>query len=108
MRRYYRAMLEEILALNSEAAAKGNFEVAYPLLMAALHHADHAGDQAVLDRLSQIAKAQAQAVEAVQPVHHLSRRMAEARGQTALYDSFQAHVEAVRLRQQSARHVRPR
>jgi hypothetical protein len=28
LRRYYRAMLDEILALNAEAAARGDYEVA--------------------------------------------------------------------------------
>jgi hypothetical protein len=46
------------------------------------------------------------ALEAVRPPHHLSRRLAGARGQTALFDSYQAHVDAVRLRMQSARHLR--
>jgi hypothetical protein len=101
-------MLEEILALNARAAASGNYEVAYHLLMAALHHADHAGDEAALARLSKIAKKQGDAVEAVQPAHHLCRRHAEARGQTALFDSFQAHIDAVRLRLQSARHLKAR
>ena len=101
-------MLEEILALNRQAAGKGDFEVAYHLLMAALHHADHAGDEPALTRLAELARTQGAAVEAVQPPHHLSRRLAEARGQTALFDSFQAHVDAVRLRMQSARHLRQR
>ena len=101
-------MLEEILALNEQAAGRGDFEVAYHLLMAALHHADHVGDEAALGRLAKIARKQGEAVEAVQPPHHLSRRHAEARGQTPLFESFQAHIEAVRLRLQSARHLRAR
>ena len=108
MRRYYRAVLEEILALNARAAAAGDFEVAYHLLMAALHLADHSGDEAALDRLAQIARAEADALEAVQPPHHLSRQLAGARGQTALFDSFQHHIEAVRLRMKGARHLRQR
>ena len=99
-------MLEEILALNQQATARGDFEVAYHLLMAALHHVDHIGDQAALGRLSELAKQQGAAVEAVQPPHHLSRRLAQARGQTALFESFQAHVDAVRLRLQSKGHLK--
>jgi hypothetical protein len=101
-------MFEEILALNGQAAARGDYEVAYHLLMAALHHADHIGDEAALARLADLARKQGAAVEAVQPPHHLSRRLAETRGQTALFDSFQAHVDAVRLRLHSARQLRPR
>ena len=99
-------MLDEILELNRRAAQEGDFEVAYHLLMAALHYVDHAGDEAALARLVELARKQASAVEAVAPAHHLSRRLAQVRGQTALYDSFQAHAEAVRLRLQSARRLK--
>jgi hypothetical protein len=77
--------------------ARGN-PVAYHLLMAALHPADHAHDLEVLERLADLARKQGGAVEAVQPPHHLSRKLAQVRGQTALFDSFLAHVEAVRPR----------
>ncbi|HET7362854.1 MAG TPA: hypothetical protein VFJ70_04690 [Burkholderiales bacterium] len=76
-----------LLKLSGEAAARGQYEVAYHLLMAALHVA--------------LTKQQAAAIERVQPSHHLSRHQAQLRGQTALFDSLAAHVEAVRLRLQS-------
>ena len=44
-------MLEEILALNRRPAARGDFEVACHLLMAAPHAADDAADEAVLARI---------------------------------------------------------
>lgn len=99
-------MLEEILALNQRAAAQGDFEVAYHLLMAALHHIDHAGDDTSIGRLVELSRKQGAAVEAAVPPHHLSRKFAQMRGQTALYDSFHAHVEAVRLRIHSARQLK--
>jgi len=37
----------------------------------------------------------------VQPTHQLSRKQAQLRGQTALFDSLFTHIEAVRLRIQS-------
>ena len=99
-------MLEEILELNRRAAAQGEFEVAYHLLMAALHAADHGANEEALLRLGQLARDQAEAVEAVHPPHHLSRRQALARGQTSVFDSFVAHLDAVRLRLQSQRQLK--
>jgi len=106
LRRYYESMLEEILALNQRAAASGDFEAAYHLLMAALHVADHAADESVLARIGDLARQQAAAVEAVRPHHHLSRHQAQVRGQTAVYESFIAHLDAVRLRLQSQRQLK--
>ena len=94
-------MLRELLGLNRRAADDGDYEVAYHLLMAALHLADHAKDLAALERIAQLANEEGQAVERVQPQHHLSRHQAQLRGQTALFDSLAAHIEAVRLRLQS-------
>jgi histidinol phosphatase-like PHP family hydrolase len=99
-------MLEEILQLNRRAAANGDFEVAYHLLMAALHAADRAGDEDALQRLGELAREQGKAVEAVRPTHHLSRRQALSRGQTSVFDSFTAHLDAVRLRLQSQRQLK--
>jgi hypothetical protein len=96
-------MLEEVLKLNGEAAARGEYEVAYHLLMAALHAADYAKNFQVLERIAALAREQAEAIERTQPPHQLSRSHAQMRGQTALYDSLGAHVEAVRLRLQSDR-----
>ena len=106
---YSAAMLNELLELNRRAAEQGEFEVAYHVLMAALHHADHARNQGALDEIARRGREQGQAVEQVKPSHALSRAHAQLRGQTAIYDSFTAHVEAVRLRQQSDehRHKRP-
>ena len=100
-------MFGELLELNARAAARGNYEVAWHLLMAALHCVEHDEEDAtVLARLVAIAKQQGAAIESQVPSHHLSRRHAEARGQTALFDSFLAHVEAVRLRMEGERQRR--
>jgi hypothetical protein len=96
-------MLEEILKLNGEAAASGEYEVAYHLLMAALHVVDHGRDPKALERIAALAREQGEALERVQPPHQLSRSQAQQRGQTALYDSLAAHIEAVRLRLRSDR-----
>ena len=94
-------MLEAILRLNADAAAQGEYEVAYHLLMAALHVADHAHDFGALERITRLTKEQGAQVEAIEPPHHLSRAHAQLRGQTAVFDSLIAHIDAVRLRLQS-------
>jgi histidinol phosphatase-like PHP family hydrolase len=106
---YSAAMLEELLQLNGRAAEQGHFDVAYHLLMAALHFADHSRDVAALNVIARLAREQGQALERIKPPHALSRAHAQHRGQTALFDSFAAHIEAVRLRLQSEehRHKRP-
>ena len=98
---YSAAMLSELLELNKRAAGQGQFEVAYHVLMAALHAADDARDFGALDEIARRGRAQGQAVEQVKPPHALSRAHAQMRGQTPLFDSFAAHVDAVRLRLQS-------
>jgi len=91
-------MLSEILKLNTDAAAGGQYEVAYHLLMAALHVADDARDLPAIERIAQITKEHGAALERLQPPHHLSRRQAQMRGQTAVFDSLLTHIDAVRLR----------
>ncbi len=100
-------MFDELLELNARSAAERNYETAYHLLMAALHYVEQQGqDPAALDRLVAVAKKQGAEIETLEPAHHLSRRQAQMRGQTAIFDSFLAHVEAVRLRMESARQRR--
>ncbi|HZD20676.1 MAG TPA: hypothetical protein VE325_08390 [Burkholderiales bacterium] len=69
--------------------------------MAALHLADHEKDSAALERITTLAGEQGQAVERVQPPHHLSSYHAQLRGHTPVFDSLVAHIDAVRLRLQS-------
>ena len=98
-------LIDELLALNGRAAALGEYEAAYHALMGALHLADHEGDIAILDRMAAAADEQDRAIEAVQPPHHLSRAEAARRGQVPLYQSVRVHIDAVRLRLQSARQI---
>ena len=60
-------MLREILELNRRAAERGDFEVAYHLLMAALHFADGEKDHGVLDELGRLGREQGEALERVRP-----------------------------------------
>jgi hypothetical protein len=101
---YSAAMLDELLELNHRAAQQGEFEVAYHVLMAALHRADHARDVGALSEIARRGREQAEALERLKPPHALSRFQAQLRGQTAVFDSFAAHVDAVRLRLQSDEH----
>ena len=99
-------MFDQLLELNARAAADGNYETAYHLLMAALHYVEHEENEGLLPALAAIAKKQGDEIEALVPAHHLSRRQAQARGQTAVFDSFLAHVDSVRLRMESERQRR--
>ena len=98
-------MFEQIIQLNERAAAQGDYEAGFHLLMAALHCADRARDRQAIERLTKLARDQGAEVEAIDPPHHLSRKHAEARGQTAVYESLLTHIDAVRLRLESARQL---
>ena len=91
-------MLDEVLKLNADAVAQGEYEVAYHLLMAALHFAEAQKNVVALDRITQLAKEQGGAIERVQPTHQLSRKQAQLRGQTTLFDSLLTHIEARQTR----------
>ncbi len=98
--------LETILDLSEQAAAAGEFEVSYHLLMAAVHLADHRGDMPGLGRVAMVAKSQGERIEALTPAHRLSRSYAAARGHTALFDTLQTHVRSVELRHEADRQRR--
>ena len=98
-------MLDRLLNINREAFAAGEYEVAYHVLMAALHLVDHARDREGLERVAQAAREEGAAVEALQPPHHLARSQAQLRGQIAVFDSLRVHLDAVRLRMQGAAQV---
>lgn len=93
---------DSLVELADDAAAAGEFETAYHLLMAALHLADHRGDQEAAMRIGAAGRRLGAAVEAVAPPHRLSRAEAKRRGHTALFDQLDVHAEAVRLRLESA------
>ncbi len=82
-------LLDDLLALNTEAFAEGEYEVAYHMLMGALHLAESLGKREALDRIAAAGEAQAPAVEAVRPRHELV-----------------AHINAVRQRMERAEQFR--
>ena len=82
---------DPLLELADDAAAQGEFESAYHLLMAALHLAEHQGNH-----------------DAVMHIGTAGRRLgvaAVSAGRTALFEQLDAQAEAARLRLERAGHV---
>ena len=92
------ALFHEVMTLHERAAAEGEYEVAYHCLMAALHLADHHGDEAALDEVEAAVREVGTTIESLSPSHPLARENADKRGQPPLVDSMLAHVKAVRAR----------
>ena len=93
---------DSLLELADDAAAEAEYEAAYHLLVAGLHLAEHRGDHDAVMRIGAAGRRIGVAVEAVVPPHRLSRGEAKKRGHTAIFDQFDVHAEAVRLRVESA------
>ena len=86
-------LLSELLELNRRAFDVGNFEIAYHVLAAALHAAEDDIDS--IDAVSELAQAQAEAVDARQD-HPMSSERAEQRGTIPLFRSLMKTAEAKR------------
>jgi hypothetical protein len=85
-------MLERLLEINREAFAARHYEVAYHLLMAALHLVDHVQDRKGLEQVARAAAAQGAAMQ-------------EASSLYRLYDTLRLHLDAVRLRMDAAAQI---
>ena len=96
---------DSLLGLVDDAAAEAEYETAYHLLMAALHLAEHRGEYDAVTHIGATGRRIGVAVEAVAPPHRLSRAQAKKRGQPAIFDQFDVHVEAVRLRLESGHEI---
>jgi hypothetical protein len=94
-----------LLELADDAAAEGEYESAFHLLMAALHLAEHRGDHDAVMRAGAAGRRIGVAVEAVVPPHRISRSEAKRRGNVAIFDQLDVHAEAVRLRVESAQEM---
>ena len=88
-------MLERLLQINREAFATQQYEVAYHALMAALHLVDRSGDRHGLQRIASAAAEEGAAMQSGSALHRL-------------FDTLRVHLDAVRLRMDSATHARSR
>jgi hypothetical protein len=84
-------LLDDLLALNTEAFAEGEYEVAYHMLMGALHLTERLGKREALERIAAAGAAQAAVVEAAR-----------------VFENLGAHVNAVRQRMDRAEQLRAR
>ena len=91
-------LFHQLMELQAQAGAEGEYEVAYHCLMAALHLADHRGDEDALNKVDAAVKEIGTTIESLAPEHPLARASAAKRNQPALVDSMSGHVQAVRAR----------
>jgi hypothetical protein len=100
----------QALALNGSAFAGSHYEVAYHLLMSALHCAEDLGDMDRLAEVSALAGAQQRSLDQAAPGHRLAT--ASARGARGVFAVAATTAEGVRQRLHSqqwiAAHHRPR
>jgi hypothetical protein len=82
-------LLDDLLALNTEAFAEGEYEVAYHMLMGALHLTERLGKREILERIAAAGATQAAALEAAR-----------------VFENLEAHVNSVRQRMERAEQLR--
>ena len=99
------SLSSQVLQANAQAFEAGEYECAYHLLMGALHLADHASDMELVEQIRAAATVQERKLEAMRPPHNLSTSQATVRGQTSVFRSLATHIDAVRLRIESARQL---
>jgi hypothetical protein len=85
-------MLERLLQINREAFAGRQYEAAYHTLLAALHIVDGAHDRKGLERIARAAAEQGAEMQAASSLYRL-------------YGTLRVHIDAVRLRIDSAQQV---
>ena len=82
-----------LAALNGAAFAGGRMEVAYHLLMAALHAAEDSRDGGQLAAVAAVARGQQRDLDASQPAHRLATRSAH--GPRGVFETAAFMAEAV-------------
>ncbi len=75
----------QLMSINREAFDSGRYEVAYHALMAALHAAQDAGDQAFLREVERAAEGQQDRIDSDSPRHRLSSHEAKRHGAVGIF-----------------------
>jgi hypothetical protein len=91
-------LLEHLLQLNADCAARGDYEVAYHLLAAAQHAAEGLHSADGLRAVRQRAREQQTAIDRHPGGHPLSTAGARSRGTAPLFDTLGLTSEAALLR----------
>jgi hypothetical protein len=93
----------QALALNGSAFADGHYEVAFHLLMTALHCAEDLGDADRLAEVSGVAGAQQRDLDRAAPAHRLASRSAH--GPRGVFDMAAVTAGGARQRVESDRWI---
>jgi hypothetical protein len=94
-----------LVTLSEEAAASGQFEVAYYALMAALHAAEREANAEAVLQVCKVGAAQEGVIERQRPPHPLSHAAAARRRTESVYSTLQTQAQAVRLRIEGPGHL---
>jgi hypothetical protein len=91
-----RDLYDRLMAASGEALAAGHYGAAYHALMAAMHCAEEADDVPRLLDVARVAEEQREVVDALEPAHRLSSRIAQGRGRESIFASAarQAQTQA--------------
>ena len=99
-------MFQQLLAINRNAHARASYEVAYHVLAAALHAANHDQDEAGVLTVKKLAEEQIEWIDAHDPTHALATASARERGHASVYAMLgkQADAMALMLRNRQLTH----
>ena len=97
-------LFEHLLELEQRAFAGGQYDVAYHLLMAALHCGDDLRDARVLARIERLATERLTWIDTNAPQYEHSSAAAAKRGHVSIYSmaATQAHARGLIERRESA------
>ena len=98
-------LYDHLMDLNRSAFDAGEYDVAYHILMAALHCGESLGDASAVERVEQVATGQLESIDASAPEYQHSTVSAAKRGHVSIYRmaATHAHGRLVILRHESQR-----
>ena len=98
-------LYDHLLELNRPAFAAGEYDVAYHILMAALHCAESLEDASAVERIERLALEQLESIDAQAPTYEHSSASAAQRGNVSIYRmaATQAHGRWLILRGREAK-----